>query len=113
VPALEFEKKGPGRRPSVEALVERAIRERKIAAFQYEGKFRVVEIHAFGAAAGQGDDIILGWQTGGFSRSGRLPGWRLFNVDRISEFELAVQGFTPSPGQADNDPRFRKVTLKV
>lgn len=75
-----------------------AVQERRVLAFLYGGLLRTVEAHAYGASAA-GDELLLGYQTAGFSHSREEPGWRLYRVDRISA--LAVTPYTfhaPRPG---------------
>jgi hypothetical protein len=110
---LEVEKRGRGRPPAVAKQIEQAIKGRQLAAFRYEGKPRIAEIHSYGIMAGRGHLVASGYQTAGYSRKGRLPGWRLYNLERITEFTLTTRTFNPRPGYTPEDPRFRKQIAKI
>lgn len=43
----------------------RAIVEKRVLKFTYDGQARVVEPHAYGRGV-KGDDLLKGWQTNGF-----------------------------------------------
>ena len=110
---LDVEKRGRGRPPAIAKQIEQAIKGRRLAAFRYEGKPRIAEIHSYGIMAGRGHDVASGYQTAGFSRKGKLPGWRLFNLERMSEFTLTTRTFNVRPGYTPDDPRFRKLIAKI
>jgi len=111
--SLDVEKRSRGRPPAIAKLIEQAIKGKKLAAFRYEGKPRIAEIHSYGIMAGRGHEVASGYQTAGFSRKGRLPGWRLFNLDRITELTLTTRTFNVRPGYTPEDPRFRKMIAKI
>lgn len=111
--ALEVERRGRGRPAGVKISVVRAIKEKKVVAFRYEGKPRIAEIHAYGPGVAGGGEIALAFQTGGFSRTGKLPGWRRFDLERMEDIVFMVQTFKPRPGYNPADSRFKKVVLKV
>jgi len=110
---LEVEKRGRGRPPAVAKLIEQAIKGKQLAAFRYEGKPRIAEFHAFGVMAGRGHEVASGFQTAGYSRKGKLPGWRLYNVDRITELTLTTRTFASRPGYTPDDRRFRKIIARI
>lgn len=110
---LDVEKRGRGRPPAVAKQIEQAIKGRQLSAFRYEGKPRIAEIHSYGIMAGRGHLVASGFQTAGYSRKGRLPGWRLYNLERITEFTLTTRTFTARPGYTPDDPRFRKLIAKI
>jgi len=110
---IEVEKRGRGRPPAVAKQIEQAIKGRQLAAFRYEGRPRIAEIHSYGIMAGRGHEVASGFQTAGYSRKGRLPGWRLYNLERITEFTLTTRTFNVRPGYTPDDPRFRKLIAKI
>lgn len=71
----------------------RAIRERRVVRFNYDGFTRVVEPYCYGVSTA-GNDVVRGFQIGGHSKSGRPLGWRLFRVDEISGFTVLDSEFT-------------------
>jgi hypothetical protein len=59
--------------------------------FYYQGKPRIAEPHDYGI---QNEHArLLAYQIGGRSGSGRLPDWRWFDVNKISDFEVLAQAF--------------------
>lgn len=59
-----------------------AIKNMEVLSFIYEGNPRIVESHTYGMSSG-GDDLLRAYQVGGYSSSGKLPKWRLFEVNKI------------------------------
>jgi hypothetical protein len=78
----------------VDELLCRAIAERRLIAFSYDGHPRVAEPHDFGVI--DGEKKLLCYQVGGASRSGRPLGWRWAAVARISGLRLLDDHF-PGP----------------
>ena len=78
-----------------------AIRDRAVVRFSYGGGSRTVEPHCHGTSRA-GKEVLRGYQTGGYSRSGKSVGWHLFEVAKISgltksgeTFLIARPGYTP------------------
>lgn len=70
----------------------------KVVAFDYEGRLRLVEVHALGATHA-GSLVIRGWQTAGESKTDTSPGWRLFTISKIENFrQLGTRSDAPRPG---------------
>ena len=59
----------------------KAIRERRIVRFHYEGGNRTVEPYAYGTTA-SGKECLAGYQTGGYSTGGEPSGWLLYEVSK-------------------------------
>ena len=59
-----------------------AIEDRAEIRFSYDGGTRTVEPHCHGTSR-TGKEVLRGYQTGGFSKSGPGAGWRLFEVRKI------------------------------
>ena len=74
-----------------------AIRERRVVEFDYQRRHRVVEPHTLGVL--DGVEELLGYQTGGESRSGGVPDWRRFRVRAIQNLQLLSQRFGSRPGR--------------
>lgn len=68
-----------------------------VIAFTYDGRHRVVEPHML-ALHGAGEVVLLGYQVGGQSRKGDVPGWRTFIVTEIDGLEAAGRKFEGSRG---------------
>src|SRR3954471_2959994 len=85
---------------NADRCIRRAIFERRMLAFEYDGKPRLVEPHDYGRMKDL--DRVLCYQVGGESNSGKLPAWRLFEVSRMVNLKLSDQRF---PGPRDDDKR--------
>jgi hypothetical protein len=72
----------------------RAVLERRTVNLVYEGLRRVVEPHLIGIHQA-GEPILAAFQTGGFSHSGDLPGWRTFITTKIDSVEPRDETFAP------------------
>lgn len=68
-----------------------AIHEKRLLGFSFDGKARVAEPHDYGIQNGK--VRLLAFQVGGVS-SGTLPGWRWFEIARMSLPELLPQAFS-------------------
>jgi len=73
-------------RPQIHDQLLQAISTRHQISFTYQGKPRVAEPHDYGMQNGQAR--LLSYQIGGQSGSGRLPNWRMFDVNKISDFKV-------------------------
>ncbi len=60
--------------------------------FTYHGHPRVVEPHAYGVNR-RGNEVLCCYQTGGTSRSGKVPDWRLMRVDQIVSLTVTEEHF--------------------
>jgi len=61
-------------------IIRDAIHNRSVLKFTYHGHPRIVETHAYGLSLAE-HEVIRCYQTGGTSRSGKVPDWRLMRVD--------------------------------
>ena len=69
-----------------------AIYDRRVMKFSYHGHPRVVEPHAHGLSLAL-NEVIRCYQTGGTSRSGKVPDWRLMRVDQIKSLTVTEEHF--------------------
>ncbi|BDC49060.1 hypothetical protein F183_A13760 [Bryobacterales bacterium F-183] len=82
---------------STDALLRRAIAEKRLIEFRYKGKVRVVEPHDYGVH--NGEVKLFGYQVGGES-SQKLPNWRWGVVGEMSEVKVLEQKFAGGRGAA-------------
>jgi hypothetical protein len=75
----------------VDQLIRLAIRERRLIEFSLHGFKRTAEPHLYGVHKGVYQ--VLVYQTGGGSRSGRLPAWRRVDLDEISQLTVLEERF--------------------
>ena len=73
-----------------------AIRERRVVEIDYRGGTRLVHPHAV-YRAGNGSLCLDGLQVSGESRSGRLPGWRVFRLMQITDVNVLDARFIRDP----------------
>jgi len=78
----------------VDALIRRAISDKRIVEFMYMGYPRIAEPHIYGKKDGALQ--VLAYQIGGGSSKGGLPEWRRFNLPKMLDLRLNVAFF---PGQ--------------
>ena len=71
--------------------LSRAILNRRQVSFNYQGKLRIVEPHDYGMQSGKAR--LLSYQIGGQSGSGRLPNWRMFDVNKMTDFQVLQETF--------------------
>lgn len=90
-----------------------AITNREVICFYYESLLREVEPHCYGKNP-KGETVMWGFQTGGQSKSGRVPCWRLFDAARMQNLYLAGRKF-PGPREAfpKNCPPLNPVLAQV
>jgi hypothetical protein len=82
-----------------------AIHNRCVLKFAYDGHPRIVEPHAYGLSRTR-KEVIRCYQTGGTSRSGKLPSWRLMEVGEIKFLIVTEQHFVgvrPGYKRGDKD----------
>ena len=92
------------------STIAQAVRERSIVTFWYDGLNRTVEPHTYGIHKDTGNEVLSGYQTGGFSHSGELPGWRLYSLSEISNLTVTGATFTSTrPGYNPNDSRMSQI----
>ncbi len=76
--------------PETHKVVLAAIQQKRQIRFVFDDKERIAEPHDYGVQNGM--IRLLAWQTDGQS-SGRIPGWRWFEVERISGITLLERTF--------------------
>jgi hypothetical protein len=72
-------------------IIRRAIQERRLIEFHMDGLPRVAEPHDYGIHAGV--ERLLVYQVAGESRSGALPNWREFHVEKLERMRLLDERF--------------------
>lgn len=78
-------------RPEIHDRLMDAINTRHQVSFTYQGKARIVEPHDYGIQNHQAR--LLSYQIGGQSGSGHLPNWRMFDVNKMSDFKVLEETF--------------------
>lgn len=75
------------------AVLEEAIRSRRVVTFSYDGCYRVVEPFLIGTTTA-GRPALRGYQTEGGSKSGTVPGWHLFSIHKIVGITMTQREFS-------------------
>ena len=79
------------------AALCQAIRECRVVRFFYEGGVRDVEPHCHGCSK-DSNDLLRGYQIGGYSSSGDPVAWKMFRLDRLSGLSITEKTFSgPRP----------------
>lgn len=100
-------------KPASHEVLVRAIREKQVLRFVYNGHARVVEPHAYGVAA-TGETVLHAFQVEGESASRPPPGWRTFNVALIEALAATEGRFADSrPGYVSGEPALATVWAAV
>lgn len=73
--------------------LSRAIAMRQVVTFSYDGLPRVVEPFLLGTTTA-GRLALRGYQTEGGSKSGIVPGWHLFSIDKIVGISMSPATFS-------------------
>jgi hypothetical protein len=85
----------------------------RCVSFTYDGKPRVVEVHAIGTSTKDGGLVMRGVQVaGGASRP--LPQWTLFRLDQIRDLGNPLrESFAPRDGYRMGDSQMRFVIAEL
>jgi predicted DNA-binding transcriptional regulator YafY len=75
---------------ALDQLLRKAIQTKHLVRFRYKRQERIVEPHDYGIQ--NGIVRLFSWQVGGRS-SGRIPGWRMFDVEGIQNCEMLDKRF--------------------
>ena len=75
----------------------RGVLDHRVLSLIYHGERRIVEPYLVGIHEA-GEPVVVGYQTGGGSRSGELPGWRTFIITEVQGAELLGGGVHPDDG---------------
>jgi hypothetical protein len=87
-----------------------AIETKRLVRFRYQNKERIVEPHDYGIQ--KGIARLLSWQVTGQS-SGRLPGWRWFDVHGMQEVEMLDRSFPGNRDVSGKHHQWEKVFIRV
>ncbi len=103
--------------PNVLQVLTAAVREKRCVAIRYHGQthIRVIEPHAIYTAS-NGEIVVDGYQTRGYSSSGRQPPfWRPYRLKKISAVSLLKEPFQArmDDGFAADKDRYRGRLLAI
>jgi hypothetical protein len=84
-------KESMGEATDIDALIRKAIQEKRLIEFRLQGLRRLAEPHLYGEYREARQ--LLVYQIGGESRSGNLPAWRRADLPEISELRVLDEKF--------------------
>jgi predicted DNA-binding transcriptional regulator YafY len=98
----------------IDAVLRKAIEEKRLVELVYNEKRRTVEPHDYGVQ--KGSIKLLGYQLSG-GGSGPLPNWRWFRVDLITYIRLLDRRFRGGrgggPGSSGNHNQWDELFSRV
>ena len=81
--------------------------------FSYEGLSRTAELHCHGISKA-GHEVVRAYQVGGYTNSGRVPMWRMYEVSKMSGIRQTGQTFAFNrPGYNPNDRAMISVHCRI
>lgn len=96
-----------------DAIICRAIRERRLLVVGYGEMRRVVQPHVYGDDHA-GDRLLSAYQVSGQSASGTSHGWKSFRMDRVTSLELTDKSFHHArPDFQRDDGAFARIVCQV
>jgi predicted DNA-binding transcriptional regulator YafY len=94
----------------LDQMLRTAITNKQLIRFKYKNNERVVEPHDYGIQSGI--VRLFSWQVSGKS-SGRLPGWRMFDVEGIQNCEILDEHFAGNRDVAGKHHQWDEVFIRV
>lgn len=96
-----------------EELLKTAIQERRFVNFHYEDQpIRKAAPHAIYKSTA-GNLNLDAFQYDGYSKTGSLPDWRNFTLDKIRNVELLDENFDIANGYKPNSSKYSRCVCKV
>jgi predicted DNA-binding transcriptional regulator YafY len=94
----------------LDQILREAIQTKHLLHFRYKGQQRTVEPHDYGTQ--NGIVRLFCWQVGGHS-SGRIPGWRMFDVEGIDNCEMLDKHFAGNREVHGKHHQWNEVFIRV
>jgi hypothetical protein len=94
----------------LDGLLRNAIENKQLIRFVYKSNERIVEPHDYGIQ--NGIVRLFCWQVGGRS-SGRIPGWRMIDVEGMLNSELLDKHFPGNREVQGKHHRWDEVFIRV
>lgn len=98
---------------NTELLLKKAIKEHKLVNFNYEDKpIRQAAPHALYYSS-TGNLNLDAFQYDGYSKTGSLPNWRNFILDKIRNLEVLDENFEVAQGYKPHSSKYSRYVCKV
>ncbi|HEY0946751.1 MAG TPA: WYL domain-containing protein [Opitutaceae bacterium] len=99
------------------ALLVQAVTQRRVVTFNYDGRRRVVEPHAYGRSR-KGHNLLRGFDVEAAAveagRAKKASGWALYSVDKMANVEVTERTFAePRPGYRRGDRKMRRIHVEL
>ncbi len=96
-----------------EAILKAAILDMSVVEFYYDGLRRIVWPHALGVTS-KGNVALRAYQVDGQSKSGKIPDWHLFTVDKILALSMVTESFDgPASGYRKGDSSLQVIIMEL
>lgn len=90
-----------------------AINSRKLIHFTYENHpVRRAAPHAIYLSSAD-NECLDAYQYDGYSKSGNLPDWRNFKLEKIRDLDISDEIFDIAYGYKSNSPKYRNYIHKI
>ena len=87
-----------------------AIKSKNVIKFYYNGGTRVVEPFCYGVHKTTENEVLRGYQMGGYSEAGETVGWKLFRAEEISKLIITNDTFSGArPNYNPNDKAMKPI----
>lgn len=97
----------------MDEIIKKAIAEKKVLEFFYDGQRRIVEPHCYGLTTA-GNWCLRGFQVAGGSVSGFVPHWKLFDLAEIRGLRMLEDVFLrPRPEYKRNDRAMVRIQAQL
>jgi predicted DNA-binding transcriptional regulator YafY len=93
-------------------LLREAIKDRKRVAIVYDGATRIIDPYLVGINE-KGNVVLRAHQVGGYSKSGRIPTWRLYLIDEVQSAHLLDEHFDINELYNPNDKAMERILFRV
>jgi hypothetical protein len=94
----------------LDQLLRNAIENKRLIRFVYKNNERIVEPHDYGIQ--NGIVRLFCWQVGGKS-SGRIPGWRMIDVERMQDCGMLDKRFAGNREVSGKHHRWDEIFIRV
>jgi hypothetical protein len=91
----------------------RAIRERRLLTFDYNGQQRVVAPYCYGLST-RDAEVLRAIQVGGASSSGKFGSGKLWTVEQMKDVRLSEETFVPDdPNYNPEDSAMKRIICRI
>lgn len=92
--------------------IVKAIRNKNVIEFYYDGELRVVEPHCYGETTA-GNEGLRAFQIDGYSSTGKL-GWKMYDLGKANDITLTDQRFNGTrPGYQRGDKGMSEIYAEL